>query len=482
MSVQEPQIDKVTAVIARTNTIQARFHKGNAAAIHHLFVEKDGLSQLLTNWSSTKKDSLRELLAHRQIFLTEEQLDRIVEQANPAKPNPMQPFDADELFKALLEVQKEEIKAYIAIQPKESDGSPQKTTPGYYYQLLTWLDSKQLQDAGDYESGLKAFSTIKAKPGEKQENQPKGQLMLLMNREYQLYAELVDPQIDYGTKAENLRHQYFKEFLAKLPDNSGKSTYDYMQTYVKQNEGKFPGGFHVKVDNLYEKKGHAGYVQDPRPAGKGHHISLVNLGMSNDELIDAINNRDVHCPVHDVTFMIGATTYGLYLKAGEPGKPMLFYKAPIDSQGKFILKQGKPDISELKASESQNVKADGTGTKLLGNKYDKLSSVTHAIAESIKELKANSLGLNHIPYVTADPNPVPPPPTPGTNPLPGFKVKSGGGGPPPNPNPDPNSDPHALTIGAGNGAADIHIDVEEEEEKQLQASIQSLYNNKGPTQ
>lgn len=385
-------VDRVNAVISKTETIQARYHKGNAAALHQVFATSGAVSELFKSAApmGTKPDpiDMRIALAEKNIFLNDAQIQKLCAAGK------------DNFFATLLEIQKAEIKTYVDAQPKNPTGGLRGTTPGYYNDVLNLINSESIANAQDYVNALKNHSTATAKPGQKKEDVPKGQLMLVMNREYLLYAEVPNKKVDYGSKADNVRYHYYQDVINDENSAHGEvdAKYNSWKDFVADNHKNFPGGFHIKVDTVYEKKGHIGHVKDPRPEGKGHHISLVNLGMSNEQLVDTINDRTNHCPMHDVQFTIGGKKYGIYLV---DEKPLTFYKAELNTDGSFKKANGNVLKSLLKASESSNLKE----TQLTSPK-GAFDSVTHAMAHSLKQMKQINMGLTPdgppTPYLTSD--------------------------------------------------------------------------------
>lgn len=421
-----PDVDKVNAVISMSETVQSRLHKGNAAALHRLFATKGLVNKLFADVSKKTPGKpqldtveLQLALAENNICLSDKQIQTL---STAGKDN---------FFKTLLQIQQAEIKAYVDTQPQSPGGGPTGTTPKYYQAVSDLIAASTLLDAQDYVNKLSEHSTAADKPGQKKDEKPKGQLMTVMNREFALYAQVPNQEINYGSKAENVRYHYYKDVINALPKPDKR--YEPWEKFIAANDKNFPGGFHIKVDTVYEKKGHIGHVKDQKPAGKGHHISIVNLGMSNAEAVRVINDRSVPCPMHDVKFQIGSKTYGIYLV---DGKPLTFYKAELDDKGNFKLDvKGQIMRSELKASESSNL-TDG-GTKLLSPKGS-FDSVTHAIAHSIKQMKERSMGLEASPAAT----PILTSDDKNSNKS-SFTVKSGT-------NPPPTNEP-PLKIGAGSG-------------------------------
>jgi hypothetical protein len=299
---------------------------------------------------------------------------------------------------------KDECDAYTNTQPKKPDGSPSGTTPGYYYQLALFLSNPAINDAKDYASELKKQSIQPPKAGSKP---VPGQLLEAMNREHKIYFE-VDPKFkDYGSKADHVLFHYYTNVLA----NAGTPTpleYTSMQKFVNDHANAFPGGMHIKVDTVYEKKGPLSKIEtDPtkRKPGTAHHISIVNFGMSKDDAIALINDRtrkqpnsSANWPIHDVKFEIGGVNYGISIK---DGKPLVFMKIALDGPN-------KDRETELTASESSDIDtANGGKTKLVSPTGKKYESVTHAIADSFLQMQQLQLALSPgaAPMLTSNANP-----------------------------------------------------------------------------
>lgn len=373
-------IDRVNAVISMSPTIQARQHKGNAAAIYRVIVDKsvdDLFTKAKPKGSTPDLVDMRIALAEKNIFLNDEQITTL------------QTADKAGFLAALVAIQIEELSSYLS----HHKGPRAGTTPGYYKALLDLIAARTFADAQDYINALE-----KHKPDPTKEKQTDGQLMQVMNKEYVLYAQ-VDKDINFGSKADNIRYHYFKDVIYQQK-GSIDPRYTPWQEFVSKNDDTFPEGFSLIVHTLYEKKGPLQNVKNPIPEGQGHHISIVNFGMSGEQAAELINNRDVPCPMHEVQFTIEGRKYGIYLV---DGKPLTFYKAELTEDGKFETDtNGKVLKTELKASESADLKSGRTVLLAPFNNPKAYTSVTHAIADSIKRMKVKSMGHEPTPYLTAD--------------------------------------------------------------------------------
>lgn len=397
--------------------VLSRMYKGNVAAIHHLFANKADLKKVY-DAAGTPKDvaDLKDALVDNNIHLDDAQIAKLCSADTEPK-----------FFKALFEMQQVEIENYLNMQKKRADnpdGTPAvppyvSTTANYYHAVLQQLkdNAAKIKLAADYALVLKEYNTNPDKVTDKDDKKnEKGQLWSFMNHEYVIYTFKNEAQDNFGSKAENVRYFYYRKQIEEAKViGGGTVSADYvpMEKFVADHQEKFPGGFHAQVNLRYEQKKVPKYYKPgARAAGKGHHVTIVNLDVSKKDLAAVINEpghpmpNGTKCFVHEVQFTIGKKLYGIYTEYTSENKPLTLYKVELNADGSYKKNSTTGGFANRTLLLPEEAMLSDKGTQLAGRYADKrfkLGSVTEAFAMSLRDTQTAMLGSDpDAPIIVGD--------------------------------------------------------------------------------